>query len=489
MTLALLTIILALVTLNLAVLVLILASKSPKSMNLYTILNAFAGLVAVGYTLISEKLPIYFLSNNYLFIDTLSAYEILISSIIFLLAAIYARGYVDSLIKAGELNPRNTRAFYVSFNLLFVSVILVFCSNNLALFWIFAEITTLLSAVLIVFLNAKENIAAAIKYIFIASTAMLFSFVGIIFLFAISKYDLGTATLNWDLLLANAEQLSPGIFALSLILIFIGFASKSGIAPFHTWLPIAHSKAPSDVSAILSGSVINIGMYGIIRIYALAQHTSIQPLISTVFIFFGVLTVAIAALSMVVRTNVKKLIAFSSVENMGFILVGIGIGNGIALFWVLFHTLAHALSKALLFFSSGIVHHQYNDTRIEFIHDLIKFQPLASWGLILGTASIIGMPLFPLFISKFFILFQLWGTSKIILAITLSLLLIVAASFVIFLINLFGRTKDKELPRYNAPLSMKAPIIVLVIVLIILGVFIPLGLKQVLDTIILQLGL
>ncbi|MEK6899946.1 MAG: proton-conducting transporter membrane subunit, partial [Nanoarchaeota archaeon] len=379
--------ILTLAVLSAIALILILLSRSARIMNCCTTLYALAALVLAVKTLITEKLPIYYLQNHYFFIDPLSIFEIILSIVIFLLAAIYAEGYVESLTASGELNPKNIKLFYITFNLLFLAVILAFSSNNLALLWIFAELTTVLSAILIVILNAKENITAALKYVFIASTAMLFSFIGLIFLFALSKFHAADATLNWDLLLQRASEFSPELFLFSFILIFVGFAAKSGIVPFHTWLPAAYSKAPSDVSVLLSGSITNIGIYAIIRMYSIAQHTSSQPFISKVLLFFGILSIAVAVISMVVRTNVKKMIAFSSVENMGFLLVGIGIGSPISMFWVLFHTVAHSLNKALLFFSAGIIHRQYNSIKSEFIHDAIRLQPLASWGLIIGSAA------------------------------------------------------------------------------------------------------
>ncbi|MBI4147317.1 hydrogenase membrane subunit [Candidatus Woesearchaeota archaeon] len=481
--------ILTLVILSVIALILILLSRSARIMNCYTTLYVIIALVLAVKTLAAEKLPVYYLQNNYFLIDSLSLFEIMITIVIFLLAAIYAEGYVESLIASGELNPKNIKLFYITFNVLFLAVILAFSSNNLALLWIFAELTTVLSAILIVILNAKENITAALKYVFIASTAMLISFIGLIFLFALSRFHADTATLNWDLLLQRASQFSPELFLFSFILIFVGFAAKSGIVPFHTWLPAAYSKAPSDVSVLLSGSITNIGIYAIIRIYSIAQNTSSQPFISKVLLFFGILSIAVAVISMIVRTNVKKLIAFSSVENMGFLLIGIGIGNPISLFWVLFHTLAHSLNKALLFFSAGIIHRQYNSIKKESIYNALKLQPLASWGLIIGSVAIIGMPLFPLFISKFFILSQLSGVSKILLFLVLVLLLIAAGSFAWFFINMFGNTKEKELPPFKVPVSMKIPIIILIILLLILGIFIPAILKSMLHSIVSELGL
>ena len=288
--------------------------------------------------------------------------------------------------------------------MLLLVLVLAFFSDNLALFWILAELTTILSAMLVAILSARENIDAAIKYIFIASASMLFSFVGLIFLFETSRSVLGTGTLNWTILMQHAGTFPAGMMVAAFALVFIGYAAKSGIFPFHTWLPDAHAKAPSAVSAILSAVLLNVGIYGIIRVYAIVHQTPAAATLSPMLALFGFLTVGIAALSMLPQKNLKKLIAFSSIENMGILLIGIALSTPVAIFWVLFHIMAHSLTKASLFFSSGILHRQYRsrlstDT-VDDIRDVFRFQPLAAWGIIIGGLAIIGTPFFPLFFSE-----------------------------------------------------------------------------------------
>ncbi len=217
------------------------------------------------YTLASDGLPNYDLGGNYFFMDHLGIYEVLISGILFLLAALYARSYIERSMEIGEMGHNTLKLFYVAFNLLLVVTTYAFFSNNLALFWILAELTTAFSAVLVVILNAPKNIGAALKYVFITSTCMLFSFIGLILIFTLTQSNLGVGTLNWSTLMSVATKLSPGILFASFLFTFVGFAAKSGIVPFHAWLPSAHSKAPAPVSAILSGSITSVGIYGIIE--------------------------------------------------------------------------------------------------------------------------------------------------------------------------------------------------------------------------------
>jgi len=364
-------------------------------------------------------------------------------------------------------------------------IVLAFFSDNLALFWIFAELTTIISAMLIAILAARENIDAAIKYIFIASISMLFSFVGLVFLFEISRSALGSSngTLNWTGLMQHAASFSPGMLIAAFALVFIGFAAKSGIFPFHTWLPEAHAKAPSAVSAILSGVLLNVGIYGIIRVYAIVHQTTAAAAAAPLLALFGIMTVGVAAISMLPQKNLKKLVAFSSIENMGILLIGLAVSTPLAIFWVLFHIMAHSFTKASLFFSAGILHRQYRSTlsadAVDEIRDVFQLQPLAAWGIIIGGLTIIGMPPSPIFFSKFFILLSLGSISLWALALVLVLIFIATAAIGYFVITAFTRVtppgEPVDLVPYRTPLSMKAPIVILLALILILGVLFPAG--------------
>ncbi len=476
-------------------LALIILSKSHRTMNAFFILHTLTFLAIGIYALFTTTVP-FETGSEYFYVDHLSLYEVLIAALLFFLASVYANGYVESLMQAQELHRNNLKIFYMDFSLLLTIVTLAFFSDNLALFWIFAELTTIFSAALVAILSARENIDAAIKYIFIASGAMLFSFIGLILLYTLSGEVLGSGTLNWTLLLENAALLSPKMLTASFVFLFIGFAAKSGIFPFHTWLPDAHSKAPSAVSAILSGVLLNIGMYGILRMYAIVRQTQAEDMISKFLLGFGLLTVAVAALNMLLQKNLKMLIAFSSVEHMGILLLGIGIGTPLALFWALFYILAHSLTKASLFFSAGILHRQYESNMIQDIRDVFSLQPIAGWGFIIGSFAIIGMPPFPIFSAKFFILLEAFGFSKSLVFAVLLLLVIASAAFARFLIEAFTRssketgTEGLETPLlpYTVRSGMKFPILSILLMILALGVFFPEPLENLLNAIVYELG-
>ncbi|MDD4874343.1 MAG: proton-conducting transporter membrane subunit [Dehalococcoidales bacterium] len=458
-------------------------------LNTFSIIHSFFLLGLTIAILVSAELPVYYMNGRYFAIDRLAGYEILIATVIFSLATIYARGYVRNLLDKGEIESNNTRLFYGAFNLLLPIIMFSFLANNIALFWIFLELSTLFSALLIVILKAKENIIASLKYIFIASTAMLFSFIGIIILFALSRDVITEGSLNWDALLEIAPSLSGTAFGVAFIMLFIGFGAKSGLVPFHTWLPTAHSRAPSVVSAILSGVILNIGIYGIIRLNAIAIQTTIADNLKIFLIVAGIISILVPAFCLITRTNTKKFIAFSSIEHMGLLVLGIGLSSPLVIFWVLFHKLGHSLSKALLFFCAGIFHRQYESNKYFQVKNAFKLQPLASWGLILGSISVIGTPLFPIFLSKLNILTGLADYSMPLLFIVLFLLFLVAASFGYYMVRIFSQKDDMvQLKPYQTPQSMRWPIIITAIALLILGVYLPDGLVTMLNGIVTDLG-
>ena len=456
-------------------------------LNFFTLGHAAIYLILTLLALIRLPLPVLAF-NNYLFMDPLAIYEVLIAETIFLLAAVYGHGYIKNLLDRRVIKVESLELFYGSFNLLMVMVVFSFFSNNLALFWILLELTTILSAVLIVTLSARENVIAALKYVFIASTAMLFSVIGLIILFATTKQTSGSGTLNWTELMVMANSLPPSLFIFAFVFCFIGFASKSGIVPFHTWLPQAYAKAPSMVTAVFSAVLINSGIYGIIRLYAVAHHNGAWHTVSIILIVFGVLSIAIAAFSMLPRTNLKKLIGFSSIEHMGLILIGTGLGAPVALFWTLYHILSHSLIKALLFLSAGILKNQFESNYLQDMPAALKLQPLATWGVILGTLAVVGMPPFPMFFSKLFILVQLGAFSLPLLIIVLIFLLIVAGALAYLLIRAFTQPPADIVKPYRADWSMKLPIIVLFVGIIGIVVYLSTGLSGILNTITASLG-
>jgi hydrogenase-4 component F len=462
------------------------AGRNNRFLNIFVLVQTALYLALSLWSAFSGRLPLA-AGGGYFYIDDLAALEIGITSLVFLLASIYARGYVMSLVRAGEIEPGILRLFYGSFCLLEMVTVLAFASGNIALLWIFAELSTLFSAVLIVTLRARENIIAALKYVFVASTAMLFSLIGIIILYALSRTVIPGGSLNWSDLMAAASSMDGRLFFLAFVFLFLGFAAKAGVAPFHTWVPTAYVRAPSVV-AVVSGTVLNLGIYAILRLFAIGHAAGVAEHLKALLLIFGLFSIGVAAFSMLARTNTKKVIAFSGVESAGLLLVAIGAGTQVSVYWALFYTLGYSLVKSLLFFGAGIFHRQYLSNKFFAVSDPFKLQPLASWGLIAGAAAAIGTPLFPVFLAKWNILSSLASSPWLLMAVLL-LLLPAAVGMAYFFIRVFTNRAGNEPQPFRTPFSMKLPILLTLAAVVFLGLHVPAWLSDILSRITASLGI
>jgi hydrogenase-4 component F len=260
------------------------------------------------------------------------------------------------------------------------------------------------------------------------------------------------------------------------------------VAPFHTWVPTVYVRAPSVV-AVVSGTVLNLGLYVVLRLYAIGHATGAENHLRLFLFIFGTLSMAVAGFTMLKRTNTKKIIAFSGVESVGLLLVAIGLGSPVALYWALFYMLAYSLVKSLLFFCAGIFHRQYQSNKYFAARDAFKLQPLASWGLVVGSAAAMGTPLFPVFLAKWNILAALAEQSVLVLFSTLLFLLLSAIGLAYFLIRMLSQVDGAQMPVFHTPFSMKVPIVTALVMLLFIGLCVPGWLSDILGKIVTVLGI
>lgn len=476
---------------GIGILLLQLLQKKHRILSLLSVLHSALTVAITGILILWPDLRD---QSTFFLVDNLSLFVMLITGVIFSGASVFAVGYIDGLVRSGDLDRRSLRVFYLGYSLLLLVATMALFSPNVALFWIFAELTTVLSALLIAILALRATIDASLKYIFICSSSMLFSFIGIIFLFEAVRNATGTGSLDWSVILQEAGGCDSGMIWIAFVFFFIGFAAKSGIVPFHTWLPEAHAKAPSAVSAVLSGAILNIGMYAILRITGIVHQTGAADKASLLMLVFALVTISIACFSMLHQKKLKSLIAFSSIENMGFILLAAAIGTPISLFWALFHMLGHSTIKAWLFFSAGILHRQYKiptKTGEDEISDLFRLQPVAALTLMIGFAALIGMPGFPLFLSKFGILIALGDISIWITGFVLLLFAVAAVALMRYYLSIMAlESPPGEGPKpYNPPSWMTAPILFLLLLSLGAGVIMTPGEEAFLISAVFDIGI
>jgi len=362
-------------------------------------------------------------------IDALSTYFILLVNFVALFASYFTifmiRQSVEGYLKDDE-ELTFWGFFHLEFNLFHVSMLLVPIFDNLVLLWVLITVTTVVSAPLIGYRHDRRAQEAAWKYIMISSSGIVFALLGTIFLVqGLSPIDLNWSGLTQGLKLGHIV-VSPhgqGIIELSFLLILLGYGTKAGLFPMHTWLPDGHGEAPSPVSALLSGALLKSALYMILRFYvitnlALAKPGQPNPFASNALLIFGLLSLFMATpfiLNTKKENRFKRVLAYHSLEHMGIITFGIGLGSALGFFGALFHALNHALNKALMFLAYGKVQAAYAQEQIpdEEIRGAFQLMPVTGMLLALGGLALVGMPLFSIFLSEFIILWAAFQKAAI----------------------------------------------------------------------------
>ncbi len=359
--------------------------------------------------------------HGYVILDAFGAWVILCSAVVYCLASIYAIGYMRMLDEDARL-PR----FYALFAGFGLTILLGPMMNSAGLYWISIEATTLVSTFLVAFERAPESIEAAWKYIIVVSAGISLALLGTVLFYWAGSFVLGPRyAMTWAALRDAAPQMSPVLLVLAFLLVLVGYGTKVGLAPMHTWLPDAHSEGPAPVSAMLSGALLNTAMVGIVRYLSIVDAARPGPLPRISLVVLGVVSLIIAALFIVRQQGVKRLMAYSSVEHMGIMALGFGFGGVLGVAGALYHMLNHSLNKSLMFFGAGSMMRSYETKDMGAIRGVSRYFPVAGALWLAGAVAITGAPPFGLFASEFTILRAGLRTASAWAAVLMALVLIV----------------------------------------------------------------
>jgi hydrogenase-4 component F len=373
------------------------SSRAAEMMNLAASVVVFAA--AVPLTILSAGGPRQYLAG-YVIVDMTGAWVILCAAVVYLLASIYAVGYMRLLDE-----ERRLWGFYALFSGFALTILVSAVMNNAGLYWIAIELTTLVSTFLVGFERAAESVEAAWKYIIIVSAGISLALLGTVLFYWCGSFVLGpTYDMTWETLRAAAPKMDPALAALSYLLVLVGYGTKVGLAPMHTWLPDAHSESPAPISAMLSGALLNAAMLGIVRYLAIADAAQSGALARTTLVAFGIVSLLVGALFIVRQNGIKRLMAYSSVEHMGVVALGFGFGGPLGVAGALYHMLNHSLNKSLMFFGAGNVMRSYGSKDIASIRGVWARFPVSGALWLAGAAAITGAPPFGLFLSELVIL-------------------------------------------------------------------------------------
>lgn len=405
-------------------------------------------------------------------INALSTILLTLISFIGFLASIYSVGYMREELKKEIIGFSRFRQYYVLFNFFLFAMILAVTTTSPILTWVAIEATTLSTAFLISFYSKPDSMEAAWKYLIINSVGLLLAFFGTL-LFLSATVSLSSHNLiTWNDLLANATTLNPVVAKIAFVFILIGFGTKMGLVPMHTWLPDAHSKAPVPISSLLSGVLLNVALLAILRFKTITEAVTGPIFAQNLLVYFGLFSIVLSALLIYLQNNYKRLLAYSTIEHMGIIAMGIGFG-GIGVFAALLHMIYHSLAKPLLFLSSGNIFLKYDSTKIETVKGVLAALPITGVVFFAGLLAITGVPPFGIFMTEFSILSAGIQSHLVITIITLLALIIVFMGFLKHGSNMVFGHKPQSLPSSEINRWTVLPLVVLAIILIVLSLYLP----------------
>jgi len=419
--------------------------------------------------------------GHWLHVDALSAIFLLIIGVVGFLAGLYTLSYTRHDLESGEFDLNRLSLYYGLFSLFLFTMLLVVTANNIIMMWVAVEATTLGSAFLVGIYGHHSSLEAAWKYVIICTVGVAFGLYGTILVYSDAVNVMqtpGTAVL-WTEIVKNAKALDPSLLKMAFVFVLVGFGTKAGLFPMHAWLPDAHSEAPSPVSALLSGVLLNCALLVIFRFGIITDLVVGPAFTHTLFLIFGIVSVAAAAFFMFVQRDIKRLLAYSSMENIGLVVLAFGLGGPFA---GLLHALNHSLVKALMFLTTGNILIKYRSRSLDQIKGMLQAIPVTSVLLFVGAIALVGTPPFNIFVSKFLIVASGLAAGYVWLMLLSLLLLSVvfAAFFKVISSTLFGEKPDGIAKGEYGWLTL-APAAVLIILILVLGLTIPPQLNSLLN--------
>ncbi len=342
--------------------------------------------------------------NSYLFlIDDFNIYLIVLNTFIGLTTSVFSMTYIGHELETGHLSPAYLRFYHAMYQAMMGAMSLALVSNNVGMMWVGVEIATLSTVVMVGIYRTREAIEAAWKYFILGSVGIALAFFGTILVYLAAGRVLGEGmpALTWTSLIANAADFDPSLLSLAFVFIIIGYGTKVGLAPLHAWLPDAHAEGPTPISAVLSGLLLNVALYAILRFKMIIAGNSEALSPGPVLMVMGLTSLVFAAFMLYRRRDIKRLFAYSSIEHMGIITFAFGIGGPLANFAGLLHMTMHSLTKSAIFFSVGHIAQAKGTQKLAEIRGLGETHPVLAWGLAMGVIAIAGLPPFGVFTSEF----------------------------------------------------------------------------------------
>jgi hydrogenase-4 component F len=392
------TLILAIPILTAAIMILVPKYKISARLNILASFMTFA--TSISFFIIRPSTGLYFL------VDDLNIVFIVLNTFVGFTTSLFSATYIKHELKTKKLTPVLLRYYHALYQVLMFSMNLALVANNIGLMWVAVELATLSTVVMVGIYQTHEAIEAAWKYFILGSVGIALALFGTILIYIASHSVMGEGMdgMVWTILMERAPTLDPAIMNIAFIFLLLGYGTKVGLVPLHAWLPDAHAEGPTPISAVLSGLLLNVALYAILRFKMLFTITPdvIPP--GPLIAITGLVSVIFAAFMLYSRSDIKRMFAYSSIEHMGIIAFAFGMGGPLANFAGLLHMVMHSLTKSAIFFTVGHIAQIKGTQRMSEIRGLTQSHPILGWGFVLGVVAIAGMPPFGVFMSEFLII-------------------------------------------------------------------------------------
>ncbi len=344
-------------------------------------------------------------AGDYLRVDDLNIVFIVLNTFVGFTAAFFSASYIGHELEIGRVTPVNLRFYHAMYQMMMFGMNLALASNNIGLMWVAIELATLTTVLMVGLYRTHEALEAAWKYFILGSVGIALALFGTILVYVAAQPVLGEGmpSMIWSNLIDAAARFDPAMLNVAFVFLLVGYGTKVGLAPFHAWLPDAHAEGPTPISAVLSGLLLNVALYAVLRFKLLmaANEAAVAP--GPLMIALGLLSLVFAALMLYRRRDIKRLFAYSSIEHMGITVFAFGIGGPLANFAGLLHMVMHSLTKSAIFFAVGNVTQIKGTQKLAEIRGLTHSHPALGWGLVLAVLSIAGMPPSGVFMSEFLV--------------------------------------------------------------------------------------
>jgi hydrogenase-4 component F len=441
-----------------------------RDLNVAFSLATFIGACGLTLRVVSEG-PLFAWQREF-FIDPLNVFLVALTAFVALTTAIFSRPYMRVEEERGKMTPRRLRLYHAMYQLFSFTMLLALTTNNIGILWVAMEAATLTTVLLVSVYRTAASLEAAWKYFILCGVGIAQALFGTVLLYMAAEKVVGAegGALLWTHLEAVKGQLDPQIITLAFAFLFVGYGTKIGLVPLHNWLPDAHAEGPTPVSAVLSGLLLNVALYAVLRCKVLTDGALQAPLAGQLMMGFGLLSVVTGAFFLSRQRDVKRMFAYSSIEHMGLSTFAFGMGGPVATFAGLLHMTVHSLTKSAIFFTVGHAAQKAGTQVMDEIRGLVRVNPTIGWGLMLGSLAILGMPPFGVFASEFLILTtamreQPWATPFLLAALGVAF----ASVFSRVLPMVYGETSVKRLPHQPA----LVPVFVHLSLALMLGLYIP----------------